>query len=203
VPSATRSWSRNRDGESRVILKPMSSDQALEDFQNFTHSVSAARLLMSRAHDNGSLIEGLVLYASVIDAFLRVLIAHATGEREGTVTHLDLRYFRHDETLWMNERKVYREAQSCGVLSESDRCELDELYDFRNVVIHRFIISGITYDQIGPRLDQCEAIFSRLRAQLESIEQPAPALSDAQIGAVRARIARKLGDPARDVRPPQ
>jgi hypothetical protein len=191
----------HRTKESR-ILKPMSGDQALEDFQNFTHSVSAARLLMSRAHENDSLIEGLVLYASIIDAFLRILIAHATGERDGTVTQLDLRYFRHDDTLWMNERKVYRRAHTCGVLSESERHDLDELYDFRNVVIHRFIISGITYDQIGPRLDQYEAIFTRLRAQLEHIEQPAPALSDAETAAVRARIARKLGNPARDVRRP-
>jgi hypothetical protein len=180
----------------------MRADQAIEDFQNFTHSVSAARLLMSRAHENGSLIEGLVLYASIIDAFLRILIAHATGERVGAVTHLDLRSFRHDETLWMNERKVYDAAQACAVLSEPERRELDELYDFRNAVIHRFIISGIAYDQIGPRLDQYEAIFSRLHAQLEDIEQPARALSDPEIAAVHARIARKLGDPARDVRRP-
>ena len=105
----------------------MDTDQGPEDFQNFTHSVSAARLLMSRAHENGSLIEGLVLYASVIDACLRILIAHATGEVEGTVTHLDLRYVRHDEALWMNERKVYREAHACGVLSKSERRKLDEL----------------------------------------------------------------------------
>ena len=71
-------------------------------------------------------------------------------------------------------------------------------YDFRNVVIHRFVISGITYDQIGPKLDQYEAVFSRLRAQLEDIEQPAPALSDAELAAVHARIGRKLGHPAHD-----
>lgn len=177
---------------------PMSADQGLEDFQNFTHSVSAARLLTSRAHETGSLIEGLVLYASIIDAFLRMLIAHATGERDGTLTHLDLSYFRHDDALWLNERKVYRKAQTCGVLSESERCDLDELYDFRNSVIHRFITSGITYDQIGPRLDLYEAIFNRLRATLEAIEQPAPALTDAETAAVHARIARKLGDPTRE-----
>ena len=177
----------------------MSAGQAKEDFQNFTHSVSAARLLMRRAYENGSLIEGLVLYASMIDALLRILIAHATGERDGTVTHLDLRYFRHDETLWMNERKVYRAAQACGVLSESQHDELNELYGFRNVVIHRFIISGISYDQIGPRLDQCEAIVSRLLAQLEDIEQPEPGgMSHAELAEVRARIARKLGDPTPD-----
>ena len=106
----------------------MSADQDVEDFQNFTHSVSAARLLVNRAHENGSFIEGLVL-ASLIDAFLRILTAHATGERDGTVTHLDLRYFRHDETLWMNERKVYRAAHTCGVLSEPGLDELNDLYD--------------------------------------------------------------------------
>lgn len=82
------------------------------------------------------------------------------------------------------------------------RARREDLYDFRNAVIHRFIISGITYDQIGSRLDRYEAVLSRLRAQLEDIEQPAPALSDADVAAVHARIARKLGHPARDERPP-
>src|SRR4051794_17389118 len=95
----------------------MNVDRAKEGFENFTHSVSAVRLLLGRAHENGNLVEGLVLYASVVDALLRMLVAHATGERQGTVTHLDLRYFIHDETLWMNERKVYRAARDRGVLS--------------------------------------------------------------------------------------
>ena len=71
-------------------------------------------------------------------------------------------------------------------------------------MIHRFIISGITYDQIAARLDQCEAISSRLQTQLEDIEQPAkaPVLSDAEVAAVHGRVARKLGDPAQDVRRP-
>lgn len=172
----------------------MGAERALEDFQNFTHSVSAARLLLRRAYDNGSLIEGVVLYASVIDALLRILVAHATGDRAGTVTHLDVRYVRHDETLWMNERKVYREAHSCGVLSEAELRELEELYAFRNVVIHRFIISGVTYDQMGSKLDRYEVIYERLLAQLEAVEQPAPPLSAEEVAAVQSRIAGKLGD---------
>jgi len=64
-------------------------------------------LLLKRAHESGSLIEGLVLYASSIDAVLRNLLALRLGERNGTVIHLDPRYFYHDDTKWMNERDVY------------------------------------------------------------------------------------------------
>src|SRR3954453_6759744 len=118
----------------------MSGEQPLDDFQNFTHSVSAARLLLLRAQESGSLVEGLVLYAALVDALLRILVAHATAEREGSVKHLDVRHFRHDK-LWRSERQVYRAALEAGVLTASDLGELEELYDFRNVAIHRFIIS--------------------------------------------------------------
>jgi hypothetical protein len=166
--------------ESRM-LHAMGMDDPLEDFQNFTHSVSAARVLMARAYENGSLVEGLVLYASVVDALLRMLVAHSTAEQEGTIKRLDLRYVRHDESLWMNERKVYRAARECGVLSESEFNELEELYRFRNIVIHRFIISGVAYDQIGAKLDRYEAIYWRVLARLEAIEQASPPLSEEEI----------------------
>lgn len=89
---------------------------------------------------------------------------------------------------------MYRGALECGVLSEEERRELDELYDFRNVVIHPFVISGVTYDQLLPRLDAYEVIYRRLFTKLEAIEQPAPPVSPEQEQAVRARIARKLGE---------
>jgi hypothetical protein len=172
----------------------MSTNTPREDFENFTHSVAAARLLLGQAHEKGSLVEGLVLYASVVDALLRILVAHATAEQEGTIKHLDLRYLRHDETLWMNERKVYKAARDSGVLSESEFDELEELYRFRNVVVHRFIISGIAYGEIGPKLDNYEAIYCRVMARLEAIEQPSPSLSSDETAVVRARIAQKLGN---------
>jgi hypothetical protein len=171
----------------------MTSNEAVEEFQNFTHSVAAARQLLHRAHANGSLIEGLVLYASLIDALLRILVAHATAEHHGSVKHFDPRFFRHDTTLWKNERQAYAAAAASGVLSDAERDELQALYGFRNVVIHRFIISGITYEEVGSRLDRYEVIANRLIARLEDIEQPAPALSDEETAVVRARIARKVG----------
>jgi hypothetical protein len=162
-------------------------------FENFTHSVAAIRLLLGEAHKRGSLIEGLVLYASVIDALLRNLVALKKGERHGTSIHLDPRYFYHDDSKWMNERTIYKEAHACGVLSDDELRELEELYGFRNIVIHRFVISGVTWTEIAPKLDAYEVIYERVLDQLRAIEQPdAAELDDEGKAAARRRIARKL-----------
>jgi hypothetical protein len=55
-------------------------------FESFTHSVGAARHLLAQAHARGSLIEGLALYASLIDALLRNLVALKTGESATSTT---------------------------------------------------------------------------------------------------------------------
>jgi hypothetical protein len=165
-----------------------------ELFQNFTHSVTAARLLLKRAHETGSFIEGVVLYASSIDAVLRNLLALKLGDRNGTVIQLDPRYFYHDDTKWMNERDVYAEAVRVDVLTAQEFQELEELYRFRNAAIHRFIISGMTYAEIAARLDQYEIILTRLLDKLREIEQPdSNPLTEETRRTIRARLARKIG----------
>ena len=166
-----------------------------EFFENFTHSVAAARLLLKRAHEQGSLIEGLVLYASSIDALLRNLVALGVGDRDGTTIQLDARYFVHDETKWMSERRLYAEALDAEVLTETEFRELEDLYTFRNAVIHRFITSGMTYAEITSRLDRYEVILRRLFERLAEIEQPDGEVLDEETDRrIRERVARKLGD---------
>lgn len=170
-------------------------------FENFAHSVAASRVLLAAAHKNGALLEALVLYASVIDALLRNLVALETGDRDGYSITLDSRYFYHDPTKWMNERKIYAEARSCGVLSDSELAQLEDLYKFRNIAIHRFIISNVTYTEIGPKLEQYEVIYTRLLDQLREIEQPDGEEIDAEReAAMRRRVARKIraDDPESD-----
>jgi hypothetical protein len=43
-----------------------------ETFSNFIYAFGADRKLLKRAHDSGSLIEGMALYASLVDGFLRI-----------------------------------------------------------------------------------------------------------------------------------
>jgi hypothetical protein len=164
-------------------------------FVNFTHSAGAARVLLQKAHDEGSLIEGLVLYASSVDALLRNLVALKTGipTRKGVIS-LDPRYFYHDDTKWMNERDIYKKAAEHKIITTREYEQLGKLYDFRNLVIHRFIISGITYSDIAPKLVQYERLFNKLYAKLKKIEQPQEPkdLSDEERADVFRRIADKL-----------
>ena len=43
-------------------------------FANFLYAFGAARKLLERAQERGSLIEGIVLYVSMIDGLLRISI---------------------------------------------------------------------------------------------------------------------------------
>ena len=42
-------------------------------FANFLYAFGAARKLLERAQERGSLIEGIVLYVSMIDGLLRIV----------------------------------------------------------------------------------------------------------------------------------
>jgi hypothetical protein len=162
-------------------------------FENFTHSVAAVRLLLEGAHRNGSFIEGLMLYASIVDGLLRNLVALEMAPRTGYSRKLDSRYFVHDKSKWLTERRVYAEARSCKVIDDDLFAELEELYRFRNLVAHRFIVSPVAYSDIPPRLDRYNVIMERLLAQLAAIEQPDEHdISSERADVVRQRIERKL-----------
>jgi hypothetical protein len=133
-----------------------------------------------------------VLYASAIDAVLQNLVALRLGKRNDTVIKLAPRCFYHDDTKWMNERDPYAEAAKAKMLTKPEFQELEELYRFRNTVIHRFIISGTTYAEIAARLDQYEIILTSLLGRLREIEQPdSDTLSEGT--RIRARLERKTG----------
>lgn len=165
-------------------------------FENFTHSVAATRLLLGEAHRNGRLIEGLMLYAAIVDALLRNLVALETAPRDGYKRTLDRRYFVHDKSKWLTERRIYAEARDCMVIDDALFLELEDLYRFRNTVVHRFIVSQVAYSDVAPKLDQYNAIMERLLAQLAAIEQPdGEDKSPERTEAMRRRVARKLRPP--------
>lgn len=161
-------------------------------FENFTHSVAVARVLLTKAHEQGNLIEGLVLYASSIDAFLRNLIALKTGSKKGHTISLNPSYFFHNDSQWMDERTIYSQALQSGVIGRSLYDKLENLYAFRNKVIHRFIISNITYSEIAAHLIEYEIIYNNLYSQLEKIEKPHK-LNKGEQEEVRQKIQKKIG----------
>jgi hypothetical protein len=90
----------------------------INKFTNFLHTFGTARLLLQEAHKNGSLLEGLALYASITDALLRIalVLKNQTVNRLSTI----------DESLisqeidgsYYTERKIQKMALTQGVINE-------------------------------------------------------------------------------------
>lgn len=169
-------------------------------FENFTHSVAAARELLQKAHSDGSLIEGVILYASLVDALLRNLVAiesafrapASDGEVQFDGVSLDTAFFRHDDAHWFNERKIYDMALETGAIDADEYKTLNELYSFRNRVVHRFIISDIAYADLEKPLAEYEVLFWKMYEKLAAREQPAERVSVEEHSAIKQRILRKI-----------
>ncbi|OJW81538.1 MAG: hypothetical protein BGO69_09135 [Bacteroidetes bacterium 46-16] len=136
---------------------------------NFSRGFLGAKILLERAKVADSLLELLVLNATVLDATLRLGIILATQLREkNDVVPREL--IIQESKAFISERKVYSLAKDEGILDDADFTEVSELYDFRNVAIHRYFISGMEYREIEPMIDRYETISSKASQRLRMLE---------------------------------
>ncbi len=162
-------------------------------------NIGAARHLLVRAHGKGALIEGIVLYCSVIDALLRqlLLIERSIKARKtptsGSVNIPDGFVWQEDEDPKFAERTVIRIAEDEGVINADLSRQLNELYDERNRVVHRYILSFYRYSDMEPILGKYELVYQELYRRLEEYERPdLHELSDEQMSEMLARLKEKF-----------
>ncbi|XVV12617.1 hypothetical protein ACQP2X_48865 [Actinoplanes sp. CA-131856] len=138
---------------------------------NFVHSFGAARRLLERAHQRGSLIEGIVLYVSSIDGFLRIAIVldkQLAGDPRGEI---DSYIQQVPGGARFTERAIFTEAHRRGLIDDELKAEIVDLYEQRNAIIHRFFLTQLTYLQLGPLLDRYELAYERCAAVVAVLEQ--------------------------------
>jgi len=71
----------------------------------------------------------------------------------------------------ISERDIYRRALATSVIDESTFKQLQALYDERNRVIHRYIISRITTSEVLDIAIRYEHMIEALTKRLEEIEE--------------------------------
>jgi len=122
----------------------------LDKFDRFTSSLAATHDLMDSAINSESLIEIIVIAANQIDAYLRLGIVIAKQLRDKT-NEIDTKYlFQADKERGLIERTIFDDSLKYGIIDQVMHDELSQLYNYRNRVIHRFVISNIkTRDLIG------------------------------------------------------
>ncbi len=113
----------------------------LNKHDNFLGSLLASSDLLENAYKNESHIELVVILSNQIDAFLRIsIILHQQIENE--TNDIEVKYlFQADDERGISERKIYTKAHELGIIDDNIYKELNDLFDLRNRVIHRYIIS--------------------------------------------------------------
>ena len=127
------------------FIKPQFRDQviALNRFDLFMVSMAATIDLKNRAIKNGSFIEYVVLTANYIDALLRLSII-LKNQLENKNKEIDVNYlFQSGTDRPKMEKDIYKIALSRGIITMTLNDELYSLYNERNKVVHRYIITDI------------------------------------------------------------
>jgi hypothetical protein len=174
-------------------------------FANFLISFGAARKLLERAQERGSLIEGMVVYVSLIDGLLRmslVLDKQLAGNFTGDIDDYIQQVTAGPK---FTEKMIYTEARQRNLIDDALRDEIIDLYNKRNAVIHRFFLEGMTYTSLEPLLDRYEIAYHRCYDVVNDLEERQIArggpgmthvgkgkISD-QRGDIQRRVTMKLG----------
>ncbi len=112
--------------------------------RNFLQNFAASEELFERASENGSFIESVTILAHQVDALLRIAITLSNQIKYQTSTIKTKFIYQGSNDRPIFERQIYKIAIEKEIIDESIFKELDRLYNQRNRVIHRYIISDIT-----------------------------------------------------------
>ena len=140
----------------------MTKNESAEKLENFVLSFGATRKLLQRAHEQGFLIEGMVLYSSIVDGFCRICLV-LKEQIEGKTNKINERYVhQQDRERNFNEREIYKQAFKRKIIAKKLFDELNALYDIRNKFIHRFFISEVEYSHLAIVCHRYEQVFDQL-----------------------------------------
>jgi uncharacterized protein YutE (UPF0331/DUF86 family) len=114
-----------------------------ERFSKFMTSLGASIDLTNRAYKNGSSIELVVLLANQIDALLRLVLI-LKKQIDNSTDDIDTTLIFQSETdKPIMEKTVYKMALDEGIITQQLYDKLFGLYNQRNKVIHRYIITDL------------------------------------------------------------
>lgn len=157
-----------------VVIVPESDRKLaadLDKFDRFTGSLAASHDLLNTAIEAGACIEIIAIAANQIDAYLRLSLVVAKQLEEKT-DDIETRYlFQADGEKGIIERKIFEDAFKFRVIDLEAFDNLNELYNLRNRVIHRYIISNIRSRDLVEIAGRYLSALEKTRLTLRDFEQ--------------------------------
>lgn len=163
----------NKVLNSVVIVPEGDRKQAadLDKLDRFLGSLAASYDLLYSAMDAMAFIEIIAITANQIDAHLRLSLV-ITKQLEEKTDNIEIRYlFQADGEKGIMERKVFDDALKFQVIDLETFDSLNELYNLRNRVIHRYIISDIKSRDLFAIAGKYLSALEKTRLILRDFEQ--------------------------------
>lgn len=159
--------------KSLICIEPQSRIQAIHfyRYEKFLSALAATFDLSQRALKNESPIELIILYASQIDSYLRLCIVLKYQIIE-TSNLFKIQYIYQDKTdKLINEKRIYKEALEMNIITTEIYDLLFNLYNDRNKIVHRYIISDIKTFMLFEIAEKYEMMAEAVRLILAEIEK--------------------------------
>ncbi len=144
---------------------------SVSNFQNFLQGFYTANELLQRAHRTGSFVESVCLTASLIDGLLRIGLVLKHQLDTGTDEVVSELLFQGEGDRRIMEKEIYLRAQRKGIITLDLKKRLDELYQERNRVVHRYLISEITTAQVLDIADKYFKMMERVTVAVAELEK--------------------------------
>ena len=158
--------------DSLVVVPQQDRNTAanLDKYDRFLSSLAASYDLLYNAVESESYVEIIIVSANQIDAFLRLSIV-IVKQLETASDDIEVKYLFQGETeKGLLERKVFDIALERGVIDKTTHEELVDLYNFRNRIVHRYIISAIKTRDMIPIAGRYLEMHDKIQQVLRSFE---------------------------------
>lgn len=139
-------------------------------FEMFLQGIGATNIILSRAIENKAFIEATCILANQIDSLLRIaIILQRQITNDNDKIELEWIYQGLNDKK-KSEKDIYKKAKELNIINEEVFNELFKLYDDRNRVIHRFIISEITLVEVETISYRYYEVRERIKLIVDDIE---------------------------------
>jgi hypothetical protein len=150
---------------------PVANDSPGKRLSRFMDGCEAAMELFTRAFAEGFPTEAVVLGAAVIDSGLRIALVldHQIRTKSDQLL-MELLHQGCDDRA-VTERQVYRRSLDGAVITKELFDELEALYSERNRVVHRYVISEITTEDVFRIARRYRAAIPKVGAVVSTLER--------------------------------
>lgn len=139
-------------------------------YEKFVAALGATFDLQFRALENESTIELIIINANQIDAYLRLSIVLKSQILDNTKLFRTKYLFQDQKDKPINEKEIYREAKDMKIVDDELCDELFALYNERNKIVHRYIITDIKTYALYKTAYEYQKMSEKIRLILRGIE---------------------------------